>query len=389
MKKVLFNAKVILPDRILFKGGIEMEQGVITKVFEADDYDHSIGSRVDCGGYYLSPGFIDIHLHGGGGADFIDGTEEAVHTVLRTHAKYGTTSCLPSTISAAPETVIQCLKVIEKVQNARTSGPKILGAHLEGNFFSMEFKGAQDPKYIFPPTKEHYEPIVSSVSNIKMISAAPELEHALEFAKEMRSQGVLMSVAHSNATYEEAARAFDSAYTHITHIYNGNSLISSPLYYCKLGASEAAQLYDSVTVEVIADGKHLPPELLRLLYKIKGADFMNLCTDAIRATDMPTGPFILGDLACMVEDDVAFLADRSSFAGSVCTGDRAVRTAYQAGIPLHDAVKMITATPARLLGVYDTMGSISSGKAADINLFDENINIKYTLIDGEVYQDKM
>jgi len=389
MKKALLHAKVILPDRILSDGGIEIENGNIVKVFEQDSVDPSITDRMDCKGLYLSPGFIDIHLHGGGGADFIDGTEEAVNKVLRAHAKHGTTAFLPTTVSVAPEVVIKCLKTIEKVQRARTSGPKILGAHLEGNFFSMACKGAQDPKYIFPPTKANYEAIVSSVSNIKMISAAPELENALAFAKEMTARGIVMSCAHSDATYEQAAKGFDSGFTHITHIYNGNSLIGSPFYYCYIGASEASLLYDNVTVEVIADGKHLPKELLRLLYKIKGPDFMNLCTDATRAACMPPGVYKLGGLDVVVEDGVAALPDKSSFAGSVCTGDWAVRTAYEAGIPLHDAVKMITATPARLLGVYSQMGSITEGKAADINLFDENINIKHTLIDGEVYQDSM
>ena len=344
---------------------------------------------MNCNGLYLSPGFIDIHLHGGGGADVMDGTEEAIEKVLHTHAKYGSTSFLPSTLSASPEAVIKALQSIEKVQKSRKHGPKIIGSHLEGNFFSMAFKGAQDPRFIFPPTRKNYEPIVSSVSNIKMISAAPELENACEFAREMTSNGILMSCAHSNATYEEFTRGIESGFTHITHIYNGNSLIASPLYYCHIGASETALLFDHVTVEVISDGKHLPKELLRLIYKIKGPDFMNLCTDAIRATDMPPGHYMLGGLNVMVDEGVAFLTDRSSFAGSICTGDRAVRTAYEGGIPLQDAVKMMKVTPAKLLNVYDHIGSVSVGKAADINLFDENIQIKYTLIDGEVYNDNL
>ena len=388
MKKALAHAKVILPDRILPDGGIEIENGIITRVFENNNCSLPRAEQMDCNGLYMSPGFIDIHLHGGGGADFIDGTEESVKKVLQTHAKYGTTSFLPSTLSAPPEIVIKALKLIEQFQKSRKGGcPKILGAHLEGNFFSMAFKGAQDPKYIFPPTRKNYEAIVSSVSNIKMISAAPELENACEFAKEMTSRGIVMSCAHSNATYEEFIKGVENGFSHITHIYNGNSLIASPFYYCRIGASETALLCDNVTVEVISDGKHLPKELLRLIYKIKGPDFMNLCTDAMRAADMPAGTYMLGALEAVVDDGVAFLTDRSSFAGSVCTSDRAVRTACEAGIPLQDAVKMMTATPARLLNVYSRIGSISEGKAADINLFDQNIRIKYTLIDGEIYND--
>ncbi len=386
MKKILKNAKVVLFDSVIYGGGIEVEHGKIAKVFCGEACEQGADEVVDCRGMFLSPGFIDIHLHGGGGADFIDGTREAVRTVLRAHAKHGTTAFLPSTLSSTRENVIRALKVIEQEQNERTEGPKILGAHLEGNFFSMKQKGAQDPAYIIPPIKDNYEPLISSVSNIRMISCAPELENACEFAREMTAKGIVMSCAHSDATYEEFEKGVENGFAHITHIYNGNSWIHSPYYYCQIGACEAALLSDSVVVEAIADGKHLPKELLRLLYKIKGADHMNICTDAMCAADMPEGEYKLGALPVIVEDGVAALMDRTSFAGSVCTSDRAVRTMYRlVGAPIQDAVKMITATPARLLGVFDQMGSITVGKAADINVFDDEINVKYTLIDGEVY----
>lgn len=390
MKKVFWNAKVVLFDSVLYGGGVEIEDKVIVKVFRGEDYDHSASEVIDCAGMFLSPGFIDIHLHGGGGADVMDGTEEAVKTVINAHAKHGTTALLPSTLSSTQENIITALRMIEQVQNERMAGPKILGAHLEGNFFSMKQKGAQDPAYIIPPVRGNYEPIVNSVSNIKMISCAPELENAYEFAREMTKRGIVMSCAHSDATYDEFEKGVENGFTHITHIYNGNSWINSPYYYCQIGACEAALLSGSVVVEAIADGKHLPKELLRLLYQIKGADHMNICTDAMCAADMPPGEYKLGALPVVVEDGVAALMDRSSFAGSVCTSDRAVRTMYRlVGAPIHDAVKMMTATPARLLGVFDRIGSITEGKAADINVFDDEINIRYTLIDGEVYNDFM
>lgn len=199
-----------------------------------------------------------------------------------------------------------------------------------------------------------------------------------------------MSVAHSDATYEEFEKALEAGFSHVTHIYNGNSWLSSPYYYCQIGVCESALLMDEVAVEVIADGKHLPPKLLELIYKIKGAEQMNLCTDAIRAAAMPEGEYELGGMKVIVEDGVAALADRSSFAGSVCTGDRAIRTMYKlANVPLIDAVKMMTSTPAKLINIYKTKGSISVGKDADINVFDEDINILYTLIEGDVFINKL
>ena len=389
MRQVLYNAKVILFDRILYGGGIEVEDGYIKRVFTGGDFDKSL-KAVDCDGLYLAPGFIDIHVHGGGGCDFSDGTTESVKTVIATHAEHGTTSLLATTLSKSVSDVIRALTAIEKVQNDYKFGPKILGSHMEGNFFSMAQKGAQDPKYIFPPIKENYEPIVSSVQNIKMISCAPEIENACGFAEAMKKKGVVMSVAHSDATYHEFVNGVEHGFNHITHIYNGNSFLHNPYFYCQIGASEASLLLDNVFVEVIPDGRHLPVELLRLIYKIKGADNINLCTDAMSAAGMPEGNYKLGELDVLVEDGVAMLPDKTSFAGSVCTSDRAVRTMYrEVGVPLVDAVKMITATPARILNVFNELGSISEGKRADVNLFDEDIDIKYTLINGEVFNNNL
>jgi len=386
--KILFNANLVLYDRITH-GGIEIEDGRISRIFKDNDFKRN-GEEIDCRGYYLSPGFIDIHLHGGGGSDFMDATPEAVETIISTHAKYGTTAFVPSTLSSTRENVIKALVNLEKVQKSRKGGPKILGAHLEGNFFSVKQKGAQDPEFIFPPTKENYMPIISCVSNIIMISCAPEIENACEFAAEMKKNGIVMSAAHSDANYDEFEKGVEYGFKHVTHLFNGSSILKSPNYYSQIGMSESALLFDDVVVEVIGDGKHVPKELLKLIYKIKGADGMNLCTDAMCAAGMPEGRYFLGALEVAVEDGVAALLDKTSFAGSVCTTNRAVRTMYKlVGAPLYDAVRMMSATPAKVLGLFDEMGSITVGKAADINVFDEDINIKYTLVNGEVYNDNL
>lgn len=388
MRRILKNAKIVFPDRIM-EGSLLIQDNIIAGV-SSNNMEMTDAEIVDCKGFYVSPGFIDIHVHGGGGADFMDGKEESVHKILDTHGKHGTTSMLPTTLSGGQEKVIKALKTIEKVQQGWEWGPRILGAHLEGNFFSMEHKGAQDPAYIIPPISDNYRPIVDSVSNIKRVSCAPEVENALNFAKDMCSRGILVSVAHSNADYEQFLEGVNHGFTHVTHIYNGLSYLSSPNYYCKAGASESALLFDEVCAEVIADGRHVPKALLKLLYKVKGPERMHLCTDAMCAADMPEGEYKLGELDVVVKDHVAVLKAENTFAGSVCTTDRLVHTMYHlVGVPLYDAVRMITATPAKQIGEYHRLGSIREGKIADLNVFDEKIRIKYTLIDGQVFHNQM
>jgi N-acetylglucosamine-6-phosphate deacetylase len=388
VKRLFINAKLLLRDRVMH-GCVATQGNLITEV-SASPPDVAGTEVIDCCGMYLSPGFIDLHIHGGGGSDFMDGTQESVQTILATHGKFGTTSMLPTTLTGSRESVIQALKTIERAEKAWKGGPRILGAHLEGNFFSMEQKGAQNPAYIIPPTKENYQPILDAVSNIKRVSCAPEVENALNFAKELKSRGILVSAAHTVATYEEFLAGINNGFSHVTHIFNGMSHVHSPNYYCSAGVCESALLFDEVCVEVIADGKHVPRELLKLLYKVKGPEYMHMCTDAICATDMPEGEYRLGGLEMVVKDHAAALKTGDSFAGSVCTTDRLVRTMVQiAGVPLYDAVRMMTATPAKLIGAYDYLGSLQVGKLADLNIFDEEINVKYTLIDGEVYQNHL
>jgi N-acetylglucosamine-6-phosphate deacetylase len=388
VKRLFTNAKLVLYDRVI-PGCVVTQGNLITEV-SGSPQDTAGAEVIDCGGLYLSPGFLDLHVHGGGGADFMDGTQESVHKILATHGKFGTTAMLPTTLTGSRESVIQALKTIERAEKAWKGGPRILGAHLEGNFFSMEQRGAQNPAYIIPPTKENYQPILDAVSNIKRVSCAPEVENALNFAKELNSRGILVSAAHTVANYEEFLAGVNHGFSHVTHIFNGMSHVHSPNYYCSAGVCESALLLDEVCVEVIADGKHVSRELLKLLYKVKGPERMHMCTDAICATDMPVGEYRLGGLAVVVKDQVAVLKTGDSFAGSVCTTDRLVRTMVQiAGVPLHDAVRMMTATPAKLIGAFGRLGSLQAGKLADLNIFDEGINVKYTLIDGEVYQNHL
>ncbi len=388
----IFNGKIITPYRIIPAGTVLITGNTITAVSEKNEtFDNAI--EIDAKGKYITPGFVDIHVHGGGGHDFMDGTETAFLNIAALHAKYGTTSMLPTTLSASPEELIQTLNAYETANKKNIDGAQFLGMHLEGPYFAMAQRGAQDPRFIRDPDPAEYAEILSRFSSIKRWSAAPELKGAIEFGRYMKSHGVLPAVAHTDAIYEDVLAAFENGFTLATHLYSGMSGVTRKNAFRYAGVIESAFIIDEMDVEIIADGIHLPSPLLKLVYKIKGADRTALITDAMRAAGMPPGESMLGSLhnglKVIVEDGVAKLPDRASFAGSVATADRLVRSmVFAADVPLLDAIKMITSTPARILGVSDRKGSLVAGKDADIVIFDDNINIEMTIIAGTIVHTK-
>ena len=384
----IYNGKIITPSRIIANGTVLVTGGTITAVAEGNiAFEEAI--EIDAKGNYISPGFIDIHVHGGGGHDFMDGSEEAFLKIAETHAQYGTTAMLPTTLTSEKEDLLKTLEFYEQANKKNTNGAQFIGMHLEGPYFALNQRGAQDTRYIRDPDPVEYKEILARSSSVKRWSAAPELKGAIEFGKYVTSKGVLAAVAHTDAIYEEVVEAFKNGYTLATHLYSAMSGVTRRNAFRYAGVIESAFLLDEMDVEIIADGVHLPAPLLKLVYKIKGADRTALITDAMRAAGMPEGESILGNikngLKVIVEDGVAKLPDRSSFAGSVATADRLVRTMIKmAEVPLIDAVRMITTTPARIMKVSDKKGSLNTGKDADILIFDEEINIKMTMIKGKI-----
>jgi N-acetylglucosamine-6-phosphate deacetylase len=319
----------------------------------------------------------------------MDGTETAFLKIAETHARYGTTSMLPTTLTSTKEEMLQTLAAYEVAHRNNTSGAQFLGMHLEGPYLAMSQRGAQDPRFIRDPDPDEYKEILSRSSSVRRWSAAPELKGAIEFGKYVKSKGVLPSVAHTDAIYEDVTVAFENGYTLATHLYSAMSGVTRRNAFRYAGVVESAYIIDDMDVEIIADGVHLPAPLLKLVVKIKGVDRTALITDAMRAAGTNVTESILGNpgngLKVIVEDGVAKLPDRTSFAGSVATTDRLVRTMMsKAGVSITDAVKMMSATPARIIGVFDKKGELAQGKDADIVIFDDNINVSLTMVKGKI-----
>jgi N-acetylglucosamine-6-phosphate deacetylase len=384
----IFNGKIITPEKIIEGGSVVTTGGTITSISE-NNIESGNAVEIDAQGNYISPGFIDIHVHGGGGCDFMDGNQAAFLKIAETHARYGTTAMLPTTLTSTKAEILHILDVYEEANRNNTHGARFLGMHLEGPYFAMSQRGAQDPRYIRNPDPAEYRDILSQSSCIKRWSAAPELEGAIEFGKYVRSKGVLPAIAHTDAIYEEVLTAFENGFTLATHLYSAMSGVTRRNAFRYAGVIESAFIIDDMDVEIIADGLHLPAPLLKLVYKIKGANHTALITDAMRAAGTGVRESILGNindgLRVIIENGVAKLPDRSAFAGSIATADMLVRTMiYTAGVSMADSVKMMTSTPARIMGIAEKKGAIAVGKDADIIIFDENVNVTMTMIGGKV-----
>lgn len=392
MKKIkLFNGKIITPLRIIKDGYLLINNGKIEELGAGNPVNEDYYT-IDVDGKYISPGFIDIHTHGAGGHDFMDGTVEAFTGALKTYIEHGTTSVVPTTLTSTNLELKKTFDIYRQVKSLDNVGAYMLGIHLEGPYFSMEQRGAQDPRYIRCPSKSEYEEILMWSNDVIRWSAAPELPGAMEFARTLSSRGILPSIAHSNANSDQVFEAFENGFKLITHFYSGMSGVHRIDGYRYAGVIESGYLLDEMAVEIIADGSHLPASLLKLIYKIKGPEKIALVSDSMRAAGMPEGESILGSLEggqkVIVENGVAKLTDRSAFAGSVATGERLIRTMRDiAEVPLIKAVQMATKTPAEIIGISNSKGTLTAGKDADITIFDENIKVYMTILGGRILFD--
>lgn len=387
---VFTNAKLVLADRVCV-GSLLVEGSRIAGIYPGElcgevKADYSINVE----GSYLSPGFIDIHTHGGGGADFMDGDLDSIYTAAAMHLSHGTTSIVPTTVTSTKQSLLDFVDLFNQVDLRRPGCPNILGLHLEGPYFACSQRGAQDPKYLRSPNPDEYEEVLRRTERILRWSFAVELEGAERFLGALKEHGVIASLAHSDATCAEVMKAHEHGVRAMAHFYSCMSDIKRVNAFRVAGAVQAGYLLDDMYIELIADGCHLPKELIWLAYKEKGPDRICLVTDSMRAAGMPDGSYILGSkdngLPTIVEDGVAKLPDRSAFAGSVATADRLLRTVKQwlPEEPLCNLVRMLTLTPAALLNMEDRKGSLEVGKDADLVVFDSGVRIRGAMVMGNM-----
>lgn len=379
------NAKTVFGDKIR-EGCVAVKDG---KIFDiCDRFDAPDAEIIDAGGLYLAPGFIDAHVHGGGNFGAMSKNSDDIIGMAEAHLKHGTTSIVPTTLAAPiprlKEAVLSIKEASEKSKKAN-----ILGVHLEGPYLSMKYKGAQSADNILNPDECPPDELFELWNKILMMGAAPEQPGCLALGDKLKQRGIVASVAHSAASYEIVEEAAKHGYSDITHIYSACAACFKVGLFRVAGVVEAGLVMNEYTTQAIADLRHLPAGLLKLIYKCKGAQKMYVITDGLEfaASDIKENTVYTqgNDIGVIYEDGVMKLADRSALAGSVATQSDCVRNMYKTvGAPLYDAVRTATATPAEVLGFGKTKGRIEKGFDADIILFDEDINIKSVMTNGNV-----
>jgi N-acetylglucosamine-6-phosphate deacetylase len=393
------NAQIITPFQVINDGVLIVEGDIIKELGPSTKVMIPENARlIDVKGAYISPGFIDLHLHGAWGVDVMTAKDTDYSRMTEGLASCGVTSFLPTTSTGPWEQIEHAVDAIFQAMRRKNHGAKILGAHLEGPYFNQEQRGAQDPKYIINPEPEKYLALLDKYPCIIRISAAPELPYALELGQELKRRGILAAIGHSNATYQQVLIAIEHGYTHVTHIYSGMSTVHRVDAYRVSGVLEATLILDELTTEMIADGHHLPPSLMKLVLKTKGFDKVCLVTDSTAVAGLEPKNNKFGRRDVIVEANipeifeiptqecnyVAKLIDRSAFAGSVATVDQLVRNMVKlVGINVLDAIKLVTYNPARFQGLDHKLGILTKGRAADFTIFDSDINVQATFVDGK------
>ena len=385
MKNQIINAKIVTPNQVIENGVLVINDGIIESIGKTPI--KSINT-IDAKGKYLVAGFIDIHCHGGNGYDFMDATSEQMLEISKFHLSHGTTTLYATTMSDKMSAIESCLdtyKTLYDEDNLLT----LNGVHLEGPWLSPSECGAQDTEKMGLPSQSELLRLIEKYPFIKRFSVAPELENGMEVGKLGREKGLVMSVAHTDADFDTLIKAIDNGYSLVTHLYSGMHGVYRKNAYRIAGAVEGALYDDRIFVEIIADGKHLPAGLLKLICKVKGYDKVCLITDAMRGSGFKDGvETVLGRLnggvKVIIEDGVAKLPDRCSFAGSVATTERLFKTISKlTDIDIINASKMASLTPARVMGLTDR-GSIEVGKRADICLLDNELNVNQVILKGEI-----
>ncbi|WP_308244346.1 N-acetylglucosamine-6-phosphate deacetylase [uncultured Prevotella sp.] len=380
MLKQIVNGHILTPKGWLEGGSVIIEDNKIKAVSNIDL--HIVNAEIiDAKGCYVVPGGIDLHTHGGGGRDFIEGTEDAFRAAVNAHMKHGTTTIYPTLSSSTIPSIEAACQVCQKLM-AEENSP-VLGLHIEGSYINPKQAGAQNPVLIKAPLPDEYETLLNKYSCIKRWDVAPELQGSVEFITECRKHGVLTALTCTRATYEDVVAAHDAGLSHAAHFYNAMPVVYKEHEFKVPGTVESVYALQDMTVEVIADGIHVPPVMLNVVYQIKGVEKTALITDSLAYAASEGN--VSSEPSVILEDGVCKLADHSALAGSIATMDVLIRTCiHRAEIPMIDVFRMVSETPAKIMGIFDRKGSIEEGKDADIMMFDDDIDLTYVMQMGNV-----
>lgn len=368
--------QVIFPDRIE-QCSIQVKDGKIVSLHPEEGQDEVVEGH----GQYLSPGFVDIHIHGAGGHDTMEASFEALEAISRTIAAHGTTSFLPTTMTVSVDEIHQAVTAIHEAKG-KVSGAHIEGVHLEGPFISASAIGAQNPNHVIKPSIESFQRMVGDHGYlVKNITMAPEEEGALTLASYLRDQGINVSMGHTVATYEEALLGIEHGFNHSTHLFNA----MSPFTHRNPGV--VGTVFDThITTETISDGIHISYPSLRTAYKIKGADQTLLITDAMMACGMPEGQYTLGGQEVLSKNGAARLLS-GALAGSILTMDQAVRNLRDhTSLPLEDIIKMASLNGAKFIGLGHKKGKIALGYDADLIILSQDLQVQEVFLEGKKFQ---
>ena len=390
------SATLVLPDRLIPDGAIDLENGRIRALGRQQELGAWSGPTIDAAGHFVAPGFVDLHVHGGDNADFMDGTAQAFEAVVRAHTRHGTTSIVPTSTVARHEHTLAFLRNTRELKRRGPRPPlglgRVVGAHLYGPYFNEDKVGCHPRDPARPPAPAEYEEYLEFADVMLTATCAPELPGAAGFYRAAAAKGVRLNAGHSNASWSEMAAAYDLGLRHVDHLYCAMSSVSSLRERC--GTPMQASMLEFVlataemTTEVIADGRHLSPELLRFVATVKGADRTALVTDCSRALDQPPGMYTFGPLddgeAFYSDGGVGLLPDSTNLASSVRGMDFMVRHMHQqVGLDLPTVVRMASLTPATIVGLHDEIGSLAIGKRADLLFLDAGLEVRRVFVDGE------
>ena len=387
--KVFLNAKLITDSGVVPDGMVVVREDHIDYVGPRREVPGGV-DVIDAGGLYLAPGFVDIHIHGGAGSDFMDAEDADIETVFRYHAAHGTTSLCPTTATAPLDEILASLDTIARYRNGPQSFGRALGAHIEGPYLAMTKRGCHLPQFVRNPEEREWKKILER-GPVASMTLAPELPGARALVEELHSRGANANAGHSEALYQEVEQAADWGVRHVTHLYcamtdaMNNRWRGTPNPRSG-GIVEAVYLDDRLSSELITDGKHLSPEMLKLAFRNKGYEKLAIVTDAMRGAGMPDGEYAFGPrhgMRATVRNGEARVPDGTALASSVFPMNEMVRVFCQlAGCPLWQAVRMASLTPAQIVHRDDQIGSLAPGKFADLLIIDEQVRVQATYIGG-------